>query len=141
MSENPDRLLTVSEHALIHAAEARMSVPTGFDAYAQAEAIADQVRDRDDPPTPRAVLLTVIRRDLEPAFRKLLAAGFHVARWRPIAEYKGHNQVWCWHERDRWFRVGRTLPHHGSRWYYTGSSDPEPTHFMILPEPPKENGE
>ena len=73
----------------------------------------------------------------EEALRALLDAGWSVSRWQPIEEYKGHNQVWCWHERDRWFRVGRTLPHHGSRWYYTGSTDPEPTHFMILPEPPK----
>ena len=36
MSENPDRLLTVSEHAMLHSAEDRVSVPTGFNTYAQA---------------------------------------------------------------------------------------------------------
>ena len=109
-------------------------------------AVADRVIERGDgAPVPRAVLLTIIRRDLNAAFRALLDAGWSVSRWQPSETWDGEDGV----EVDLWAKGRRYADchYHLGQWLYWcyAGVDQEPywatvespTHWMPLPEPPK----
>jgi len=78
------------------------------------------------------------------AYREAVAGRFGESLWRPISEYDGKMaHVLTCHDTKLWVRFGWIPPGHGSRWYYSGTSersqyaetrsDDVPTHFQSIP--------
>ena len=94
---------------------------------------------------PTVGLLRGLKIDATAALGALLDAGWHVARWRPIAEAeKDPRQRLLLQFRNdcfigRWSRVQEARV--GNGWIYQGDGLIAPTRFMPLPPPPKENAE
>lgn len=73
-------------------------------------------------------------------------------QWQPIQSYNKDDKfttvrhILCAHEDKKWTRMGRWYPEVG-KWYYSGTNErsqwaqvegDEPTHWMPLPSPPKQ---
>ena len=68
--------------------------------------------------------------------------------WQPIETApRDYQQMFLAHAGKRWVRMGRQLPGHGGRWYYSGTSERSqwgqvegdaPTHWapITFPAPP-----
>ena len=62
--------------------------------------------------------------------------------WQPVATAPQTVQLLLCHIEKRWLRFGRTLPHQGGRWYYSGTNERSqwaqtegdaPTHWAVMP--------